>query len=162
LQELVADSLRRIRADFSQLAPRSAGAVDAWIDRQGGDTSPEAAFRGLKAHFLLIPWFLEIRIRGEVDLAFERDLVYSSINAYYFVRLLDNVGDDHSPGDRSLLPLSALFHTNFQSVYSAWFEPASPFWDYFRRTWIGMADATVQNSQIADFSESDFVSVSAQ
>ncbi|MEO7142767.1 MAG: hypothetical protein ABI165_04615, partial [Bryobacteraceae bacterium] len=143
-------------------APHSASEIIQWIDKQSGDDAPEDCFRGLKAHFLLMPWFLEMRMRGDVNCEFQRDLVYSSINAYYFVRLLDNISDGHSPGDLRLLPLVALFHSNFQAAYSVWFEPRSLFWEYFNRLWIGMADATVLHSGIRAFSESDFVAVSSQ
>jgi hypothetical protein len=162
LQGLVSESIARIRGDVLRLAPHSAGEINQWIDEQSGQEAPEDCFRGLKAHFLLMPWFLETRIRGDVDCEFQRDLVYSSINAYYFVRLLDNISDGHSPGDLRLLPMAALFHSNFQSAYSVWFEPGSLFWEHFNRLWVGMADATVRHSSIQAFSESEFVAVSSQ
>jgi len=162
LRELVFEAIARIRGDFARLAPHSATAMSIWIDGQSEPDSPQESFRGLKAHFLLIPWFLEIRIRGNIDREFQRGLVYSSLNAYYFVRLLDNISDGHSTRDLALLPMAALFHSNFQSAYSGWFEPHSPFWEYFSRLWIGMADATVQNSRTRTFSESEFVAVSSK
>jgi hypothetical protein len=162
LRELVVQSIARIRSDLIRWAPQSAGEMNYWIDRQSEPESPEDCFRGLKAHFLLIPWFLGLHIQGHIDYEFQRELVYSSINAYYFVRLIDNITDGHSPGDSSLLPLAALFHTNFHATYAVWFEPRSPFWGYFNRFWIGMADATVRNSKMQMFSESEFVAVSSK
>lgn len=162
LDELIVEAIARIRSDLARLAPHSAGEINGWIDRQAGQGAAEDCFRGLKAHFLLIPWFLEARIRGDIDPRFQRDLVYSSINAYYFIRLLDNVADGHSPSDIPLLPMAALFHSRFQSTHSAWFPPDSSFWEHFDRLWIGMADATVRNSVMRDFSESDFIAVSSQ
>jgi hypothetical protein len=162
LNQLVCESIARIRGDLDRLAPYSAAEMSRWIDRQSEPDTPEGCFRGLKAHFLVIPWFLELRIRGNIDLEFQRALVYSSINAYYFVRLLDNISDGHAMGDLFLLPMAALFHANFQSAYSAWFEPRSPFWKYFNELWIGMADATVENSRARTFSEAEFVAVSAR
>jgi hypothetical protein len=162
LQEAIFQAIARIRGDLVRLAPHSAAEMSSWIDRHSEPGTPEESFRGLKAHFLLIPWFLEIRLRGHIDREFQRELVYSSLNAYYFVRLLDNISDGHSAGDLLLLPMAALFHSNFQSAYSAWFKPHSPFWKYFNRLWIGMADATVRNSRTCTFSEQDFVAVSSQ
>jgi hypothetical protein len=162
LRELVIQSIMRIKGRLLRLAPHSAVDLIQWIDRQSEPAAPEDCFSGLKAHFLLVPWFLEIRIKGNIDGEFQRELVHSSVNAYYFVRLLDNITDGHSPGDLTLLPLAALFHTNFQAAYSPWFESGNPFWDYFNRLWIGMADATVRNSKIQAVSESAFIAVSSQ
>jgi hypothetical protein len=162
LRELLSEAIARIRGDLAGLAPHSAGEIGQWIDRQSETDSPEDGFRGLKAHFLLFPWFLETRIRGGADSAFQRDLVYSSINGYYFARLLDNVADGHFPDQARLLPMAALFHSNFQSVYSAWFEPQSPFWGHFNRLWIGMADATIRQAGMRTFSEAEFVAVTSQ
>jgi hypothetical protein len=161
LQKLVSEAILQIRRELMQLAPKSSLAMDAWICKQSSGP-PEDCFRGLKAHFLLIPWFLEIHIRGNVDDEFQRHLTYSSINGYYFVRMLDNISDDHSPQDLPLLPMVAFFHSKFQSVYSRWFAPNNPFWECFDSLWIGMADATVRSALIQSVSEDDFVATSAE
>src|SRR6202011_3618780 len=57
LWELVRESIRRIRSDLARLAPRSAGQMGGWIDQQSRGAEPEDCFRGMKAHFLLMPWF---------------------------------------------------------------------------------------------------------
>src|SRR5262249_37861721 len=126
----------RIRRELVQFAPHNAGALEEWMLRQSPTSAIEDTFRDLRAYFLLIPWFLENRLRGSVDLEFQRALVYSSMNGYYYTRLLDDAGDDHLPGADRLLPLSSVFHTNFHKVYTAWFDPGSPFWaEVFERNW---------------------------
>jgi hypothetical protein len=155
MQSILTESAGRLRRDLARLSPLSAEDIEAWILRQNAPDPPEISFRRLKSHFLLIPRFLELHVRGAADPEFQRGLVYSSLNAYYFARLLDNVADGQSPADAPLLPMAAFFHYNFQAAYSGWFEPGNPFWECFRELWIGMADATVAGSRRVAFSESD-------
>jgi hypothetical protein len=155
MQAILAQSVARMRGELTRGSPLSAAETEAWILRQSAPDSPEISFRRLKSHFLLIPWFLELRIRGNTDAEFQGGLVYSSLNAYYFARLLDNVADGQAPEAAALLPMAAFFHYNFQAVYSGWFEPRSPFWKCFRALWIGMADATVSGSRRTVFCEAD-------
>jgi hypothetical protein len=155
LQAILVQSVARIRNELGRSAPLCAAETEAWIMRQNAPDSPEISFRRLKSHFLLIPWFLELRIRGTTDPDFQGGLVYSSLNAYYFARLLDNVADGQRPEDASLLPMAAFFHYNFQSVYSGWFDSGSSFWQCFRELWVGMADATVSGSRRTGFSGAD-------
>lgn len=132
------------------------------MGRQTPTAAVEDTFRDLRAYFLLIPWFLELRIRGSVDLEFQRELVYSSINGYYFTRLLDDAADGHVPGADRLLPLSAVFHTNFHKSYTPWLEPRSRFWELFERHWIATADATTRGFSMRDYREDDFSAVTVQ
>lgn len=152
----------RVRGELARYAHRSAGALDDWIGRQSLGEASEGCFHDKRAYFLLIPWFLELGVRGDVDLEFQRALAYSSVNGYYYARLLDDIGDGHSPASAPLLPLSAFFHFNFQSAYFPWFEASSPFWDFFERTWIGMADATAAGFSVDHYTESDFSDVTVQ
>ncbi|HXE63851.1 MAG TPA: hypothetical protein VN519_09945 [Bryobacteraceae bacterium] len=162
LRKILTGSLARIRAELRQRCPLSAAAAQAWILRQNAPDPPEISFRRLKSHFLLIPWFLELSIRETADPEFQFELVYSSLNAYYFARLLDNVADGQSPGDAALLPMAAFFHYNFQAVYAGWFAPGSLFWKYFGELWIGMADATVSGSRTAVFADGDLEKATAR
>jgi hypothetical protein len=162
LEKILGESLARIRAELRKQCPLSAAAAQAWILRQNAPDPPEISFRRLKSHFLLIPWFLERSIRESADPAFQLGLVYSSLNAYYFARLLDNVADGQSPGDAELLPMAAFFHYNFQAVYAGWFTPDSLFWKHFGELWIGMADATTSCSRTALFSDGDLEKATAR
>lgn len=155
LQTILVQSVARLRSELLRSCPLSATKVEAWIMRQNAPDPPEISFRRLKSHFLLIPRFLELQIRGTSDPEFQRALVWSSLNAYYFARLLDNVADGQSPGDAPLLSMAAFFHCNFQSAYAGWFEPANPFWECFRELWMGMADATVSGAGRTVFAEAD-------
>ena len=71
------------------------------------------------------------------------DTIYSTMAGYYHIRLLDDLVDRQTGAPLELLPLAALFHTEFQSAYLPHFPAASPFWPVFRHRWLGLADATV-------------------
>jgi hypothetical protein len=70
------------------------------------------------------------------------DTVYSTMAGYYHIRLLDDLVDRQAGAPLELLPLAALFHTEFQSAYLPHFPAGSPFWPVFRRRWLQFADAT--------------------
>ncbi len=159
---LVHDGMGRIRRELARLAPANAAAMEEWMLRQSPTGIAEDTFRDLRAYFLLIHWLLEIRIRGDVVLEFQRGLVYSSMNGYYYSRLLDDAADGHVAGADRLLPLSTVFHTNFHKIYTAWFPPDSPFWEFFERNWIGMGDATSRGFSMQDYVEADFSAVTVQ
>lgn len=151
----------RVCAELRQNAPHSAEDAIRWIQALSQTPQPEDYFRGGRAHILLLPWILETNILGDPDPDFQQALVYSSVNGYYFVRLLDNIMDGHRPEDTRLLPLSAFFHSNFQAAYSAYFDAESPFWRCFHSVWAEMADATVASLQADHLSPQSFARLTA-
>jgi hypothetical protein len=146
LSEMSRAAVLRVCAELRQKLPYSAEEAVRWLGSLAESDSPEDCFRGGRAHILLFPWFLETSIRRDPDPDFQQTVVYSSVNGYYFVRLLDNVMDGHRPEDARLLPLSGFFHNNFQGAYTTYFDGQSPFWKYFSDVWADMADATVAAS----------------
>jgi hypothetical protein len=79
---------------------------------------------------------------------FQHDLVYSSVNGYYFIRMLDNVMDGHGTAEKELLAMSAFFHLEFQSTYQRYFEARHPFWTSFQKYWLQAADAVSRETQV--------------
>lgn len=94
---------------------------------------------------LLIPCWVEEALVGEVDVAFQQQLIYSSVSGYYFIRMIDNVMDEHSELERRLLPMTGFFHAQATIIYHQYFEHQHPFWGHFSR-W---------NTQSADFAIED-------
>jgi hypothetical protein len=111
---------------------------------------------------LKLPWWFERAIRREPDASFQSELVYSSVNGYYFIRLADDTMDHPSSAETSLLPALAFFHAEFQSVYHSWFPIVHPFWSTFRTHWFGAADAAAQDAALEDVDGTRFVEVSSR
>jgi hypothetical protein len=159
---LVEQALARLRRELLQHAPAVADLVLDWIASQSLTNRPADCFRDLRAHIVLFPWLIENSLcvapaNPDRDMGFHADVVYSSVNAYYYVRLLDNVMDRHHPEQADLLPMLGFFHCAFQSAWTPYFPPSHPFWDLFRSVWFGMAEATVRSTRLSEFHAPDFV-----
>lgn len=154
-------ALERLSANLIRNGPQIFDVVTRWTASLSPTGVAEDYFRKSRAHFLLFPWWAEKSIRGAPDLKFQSDLIYSSVNGYYFVRLIDNVMDGHGKSELRMLPILGFFHSQFQAVYSDYFQPDSAFWEFFHSTWTAMAQATVLDANMADISATEFVGVAA-
>jgi hypothetical protein len=163
LSQALTAAMSRLRIDLEQWAPAMAGPLLAWIEALAGTARPEAYFKHPVAFpSLLLPWWLDESIRPEPDLAFQTDLVYSTINGYYFIRLIDNLMDRQATVELDLLPAAGFFHTQFQLVYHAYFEYDHPFWHDFRRYWFESAEAAMRDAQLVELDEAQFRQVAAR
>jgi hypothetical protein len=108
---------------------------------------------------LLLPWWFARANGAQPDSGFHRDLVYSSINGYYFIRLVDNLMDGHSSIEDKLLPAAAFFHTEFTQTYTRYFAPSHPFWKFFRKVWFRTNEAAVRGSFTTNFGMSAFTNI---
>lgn len=151
LDELLIGALRRLPARLGQVAPYLADQVTAWMRGLAAAPDPADYFRNpLGFPLLRLPWWLGQTLAPAPDDTFQADLVYSTVNGYYFIRLVDNLMDGHALGERELLPALAFFHTEFQSAYQAYFEADHPFWELFRAVWFGAAEVTARDAGLAD------------
>ena len=103
-----------------------------WIQAVYNTERPEDAFMNPEAFpLLLLPWYAESSINSEPDRVFQSDLVYSTLNGYYYIRFIDNLMDGHDPETLPDLPILNFFSTNFQSPYYKYFKDDHQFWKYF-------------------------------
>jgi hypothetical protein len=104
---------------------------------------------------------LELSLRGTVDVDFQMDLMVSSINGYYFTRMLDDIMDDH-PVDRAAMPALHRFHTSFIRPYQRYFGSDSPFWEYFERSLMVTVEAAAAEAGLTNVTGEDFLRISAR
>jgi hypothetical protein len=154
-------AVQRLSANLIRNAPQISDAVTRWAANLSPTGVAEDYFRKSRAHLLLLPWWAEKSIRGAPDLRFQSDLIYSSVNGYYFVRLIDNVMDGHGKSELRMLPILGFFHSQFQSVYGDYFKPDSAFWEFFHSTWTAMAQAAMLDANMTEISTAEFVRVAA-
>ena len=109
---------------------------------------------------LLIPAWMS-RSVGVWEEQFQSELIYSSVNAYYSIRLLDNVMDGHETCEKELLPLSAFFHAQFQTVYQRYFDSSHPFWSSFHSLWLQSADVVIREAQLTTMDFESFREIAA-
>ena len=78
---------------------------------------------------VLLPWWLESTIHEPPARGFQRDIVYSSVCGYYFVRMIDDLMDGDRPVAPALLPILTFYHAEFQQTYYRYFPHGHPFWE---------------------------------
>jgi hypothetical protein len=148
---------------MGQAAPVMAHHVSRWMQYLSGTTQPENYFKHPQAFpSLLLPWWLEKSISDQTDLPFQATLVYSTINGYYAIRLIDNLMDDQATVELNLLPALNFFQTQFQAAYYPYFGADHPFWNAFNAIWFHSAEVTLQDATLTDLDACQFEQISAQ
>lgn len=163
LSDSVTEAIARLKREMAAAAPIMAGQVSAWQAGLAGQAQPDAYFKHpLAFPSLLLPWWLEESLGRPPDLPFQAELVYSTINGYYYIRLIDNLMDHQATVELSLLPALNFFHTQFQLAYQRYFEPDHPFWSFFSQVWFHSAEVTMQDAAMAEVDETQFKQIAAQ
>lgn len=163
LSTLISTSLARLQGEMVGAAPTMARHVTRWMAHLAGSTSLEHYFKHPQAFpALLLPWWLEKSLGEMPNLDFQADLVYSTINGYYAIRLADNLMDGHATVELQLLPALNFFQTQFQAAYQPWFAAGHPFWDFFRATWFHSAEVTLQDALLTEIDAVQFEQIAAQ
>lgn len=162
LRHAIAAGVRRICTEMDVSMPLTTSHVKKWLAYLAASEQPEAYYlrRGDLPMFLF-PWFLE-KAQVKSDTAFLNDRVYSTINGFYYIRLLDDVTDRHAMNELGLLPALGFFHTQFQSPYFKYFGADHPFWDYFRSIWFHSADVTMRDLRFSKVNRTQFIQIAAQ
>lgn len=151
------EALRRLTEQLTSQTPTLAGLVAAWQRALAGGREPAAYFQNpLGFPLLRLPIWFEAGLGVTPHPGVQADLIFSSVNGYYFIRLLDNVMDGQATVERQLLPAAAIFHTNFQTPYQRLFPAGHPFWEDFTRLWFHSAEVTVQDAQTAEHDAAAF------
>lgn len=163
LESLIGEAVLRLKSEMETATPVMAGQVIPWLHGLAGEAQPEAYFKHpLAFPSLLLPWWLEESLGDQHDLPFQAELVYSTLNGYYHIRLIDNLMDHQATVELKLLPALNFFHTQFQMAYQRYFEPHHPFWDFFRQVWFHSAEVTMQDAALTGLDESQFRQIAAQ
>lgn len=163
LSRLITQAISRIHSEMGRATPFMAQQVSRWLEHLSGTHRPDDYFKHpLAFPVLLLPWWLEKSCGQAQDLSLQSDLIYSTINGYYYIRLIDNLMDGHATVELSLLPALGFFHTQFQAAYQPHFEAGHPFWHFFITTWLYSAEVVMKDASLTGIDESQFKQISAQ
>jgi hypothetical protein len=158
--QLIDRAVDRMLAEMRQGAPHVAGRAEQWVKALAGSERPGDYFRHpLAFPMLLLPWWMEQTVRATPDPDFQADLVYSSINGYYYLRMVDNVMDGHSTVERQLLPILGLFHMHFHAIYHAYFAHDHLFWRLFRSVCLQSAESAVRDASLHEIDLAAFQTI---
>ena len=163
LTQIIETESRRLEADLQKAFPAMAPSVLAWLHHLAGDKALTDYFsHPLAFPSLLLPWWVERSLRPEPDLDFQTGLAYSTMNGYYYIRLIDNLMDGHATVELKLLPALNFFHTRFQAVYQPYFPAEHAFWSLFQAVWFRSGEAAMMDATLDVIDEAAFGRVAAQ
>lgn len=163
LQSQIKTALERLANDFHSVAPRMAEPVVQWMQQLSNTERAEDRLIAPEMFpMLLLPRWLAETLPEPPGDSFEADVVYSTVNGYYFVRLIDNLMDHEATVELDILPAAALFHTWFQGTYYPYFESGHPFWNEFERHWFQSSELAVQDARLREIDRTTFEQICAQ
>jgi hypothetical protein len=111
---------------------------------------------------LLLPWWLEAKIAARPDRTFQEDLVYSTINGYYFVRMIDDLMDREHVPDSAVIPALIFLHTEFQLAYQRHFSVHDLFWNAFATESFAAAEMASRDAGLEEIDRETFVRICAK
>jgi hypothetical protein len=161
LQHYIEQSMDRIRHDLSAALPLTAAPIEAWMRDLAGNLPPAAYFTHPHAFpMLLLPWWLAQTLAPAPDQPFQADVIYSTMNGYYYIRMIDNLMDGHATGELPLLPALGFFHTRFTQPYYRHYAADHAFWPTFETIWFQSADHTIQDGLLETIDLEQFMQIS--
>lgn len=163
LSALVAAASRRLQAELEAQAPFMAQHVGAWMrDLSGTDEPADYFLHPVAFPMLSLPWWAEASLGGHPNQEFQADLIYSTINGYYHIRMVDNVMDGDATVEPLLLPALGFFHLRFHGAYQRHFVYPHPFWALFEQIWTNSAEATIHDRHLQALTLEQFETITAQ
>ncbi len=164
LEQLISAAFERLHTTMSRVAPFMTQQVAQWIENLSAAVGSEQDYFKHPRAFpiLLLPWWLEKTLVTNPDVAFHKDLVYSTISGYYHVRMVDNLMDGHAKGELPILPALAFFCSQFQMAYQRHFAHDHSFWNHFNEFLIQSCDVTIRDATMSDIDRDQFIQVAAR
>jgi hypothetical protein len=163
LQDLVSRAFSRLRGRLEVAVPTLSAHTKGWMHALAPDALPETYFTHPQAFpMLLLPWWLEATVRGVPARAFHGDVVYSTLNGYYFVRMIDDLMDAEHPPGAHVLPSLIVFHTEFQLTYHRHFPHDHPFWQDFTSASFSAAETASLDAGLETIDRGHFLQTSAR
>lgn len=164
IEPLVDRAAARVCERLREALPRTADAIVGWMESLAPGARIPAYFLHPRAFpAVQLPWWLDrADAAGEIDMALHAELIYSTMQGYFAIRLIDDVMDGEARARASLLPACAFFHVEFMAVYRRRFPPGHRFWRAFARSWYGSADAAMADAAIAALDLAAFRAIAAR
>ena len=162
LERFVSNAFRRFDANLEAALPRSTPQLRRVLRRV--PTTPEHVFDARRLSSLRAALLAEPSCgTGVADAEFQTDLIYSSINGYYSIRLCDNIADNDCPPElRKLAPCTLYFDSEAIRPYRNHFPATHEFWNLFDKFLAQQAEASAADSLLEDVDAETFASLSSR
>jgi hypothetical protein len=155
-------ALRRAFTDLDRRCPVIAKRTLQWLALRCDPGELDDYFiKPQSLPLLALPWWLEKTIHCDIDIDFQADLMCSTINGYYFSRMLDDLMDGHEL-DRAAVPALYPFYKHFLDSYFKYFKYSDPFWSEVDENLMITAEAASSEATIETIREAEFLRISAR
>jgi len=162
LKALTRDAAVRLITRVKRNAPALGDHADQWMRALAGDAPAERYFLHPRAFpAVLLPWLVEAAVRRQPSRAFQRDVVYSTVAGYYFVRLTDDLMDGE-PVAPPVVPLLIVLHAEFEQTYYRYFPAGHAFWDVLARSSYQAAETASRDAGQRRITREHFLAGSAR
>ncbi len=163
LKTIVKETTSRLDLELTQAVPFMAEQVIPWLKTLSGTVQAEDYFLHPMAFpMLLLPWWCEQSVSPQPEFSFQTALAYSTINGYYYIRLIDNLMDGDVEAKSQLLPTLNFFHTEFQTAYMPYFAADHLFWPFFKTTWFRSGESAMQDAMLTNLNQHQFKQIAAK
>ena len=163
LGQAIDDAVGRIEKSIAEHMPLSRPHVSAWLRHLSGTSNPADYYHQVPiSPMFWFPRFLEKSFGPDDSYELQADLVYSTINGYYYIRMIDNLMDHHASDELEILPLLGFFHTQFQTPYQKYFASDHLFWNLFQEVWFHAVDVTIMDARLHELNLDQFNQVASQ
>jgi hypothetical protein len=160
-----AAAIDQISSSLSGQAPFLQRQIAEWICQVSPDRDPSALFTQQRMFPLLqLPLWLADTLPIRQDADFHRSLTHSSVNGYFYIRLIDDVvdGDQNRELELICLPAAGFFSSRFQLFYQQHFPPERAFWRTFHELWLASCESAACDASLPTVTWQDFERVSSR
>jgi hypothetical protein len=160
-----AAAIDQISSSLSGQAPFLQRQIAEWICQVSPDRDPTALFTQQRMFPLLqLPLWLADTLPVRPDTDFRRALTHSSINGYFYIRLIDDVvdGDQNRELELTCLPAAGFFSSRFQFFYQLHFPPQHAFWRSFHELWLASCESAAADASLQTVTWQDFERTSSR
>jgi hypothetical protein len=164
LSSAISQAFARLQVKLEGFGPATAQRAWSWMGQRSPTSLPEDAYKHpLSYPMLLFPVWIASRLGVEPEGTLQSDLVYSTINGYYAIRMIDDAMDqDNADFELELLPMLHFYLFECHRPYYAHFEVGHAFWDFFEATMFRGVTVTVQDAALQDIDLEHFERITAR
>ena len=163
LDRLVPRAFARFDRNLKAALPKTAPQLLKFLRGVPTIADPQEVLSGRAFPHFALPYWLSPAGKRGVDAEFHTDMIYSTINGHYSIRLCDNIADDDGPGEvRKFAPCAAYFDSEFIRTYMKYFPESHEFWGLFDGFWAQQAEASTADSLLQDIDAETFELLSSK
>ncbi len=163
LEQLVSDAFVRFESNLRAALPRTAPQILALLHGASPLFDREKVLSPKAFPHYVLPYLLSPARARAVDIEFQTDILYSTVNGSYSIRLCDNIADnDSSPELRKVTPCVAYFDKEFVRPYMKYFPVDHEFWPCFDKFWSQQCEVSSADSLLNDVDYETSLSLSSK